>query len=121
MTRRAWDGVRHRRDLAGRGGRITRQGDGVGVREPRDWLGHMSYGGRDGGGYARGSRGVSGLEHRKGRGVGGGSPGSVVTAGEKTVVLVVLVRVSDSVLVEVTEPREDQPFVTVVVDLHTVE
>ncbi len=49
------------------------------------------------------------------------SLGSVVTAGEKTVDLVVMVRVSDSVLVEVTEPREDQPFVTVVVESHTVE
>jgi hypothetical protein len=32
-----------------------------------------------------------------------------------------MVRVSDSVLVEVTEPREDQPFVMVVVESHTVE
>lgn len=48
------------------------------------------------------------------------SPGSVVTGGEKTVVLVLIVRVSSSVLVEVTEPREDHPFVTVVVESQVV-
>lgn len=42
-------------------------------------------------------------------------------AGEKMVVLVLMVRVSSSVLVEVTEPRDDQPFVTVVVARHVVE
>lgn len=46
--------------------------------------------------------------------------GSVVTAGEMTVATVMIVRVSDSVLVEVTWPREDQPFVKVVVERHTV-
>jgi hypothetical protein len=42
-------------------------------------------------------------------------------AGEITVAQVVTVRVIDSVLVEVTEPSEDQPFVRVVVASHTVE
>jgi hypothetical protein len=45
----------------------------------------------------------------------------VVTAGEMTVEMVLMVRVSDSVLVDVTEPREDHPLVMVVVASHTVE
>jgi hypothetical protein len=45
----------------------------------------------------------------------------VVTAGEKMVVLVLMVRVSSSVLVEVTDPSDDQPFVMVVVESHFVE
>jgi hypothetical protein len=64
---------------------------------------------------------VLNIEQEEDRGGWVSSLGSVVTAGEKTVDLVVMVRVSDSVLVEVTEPREDQPFVTVVVESHTVE
>ena len=44
-----------------------------------------------------------------------------MTVGEMTVAQVVTVRVCDSVLVEVTEPSEDQPFVRVVVASHTVE
>jgi hypothetical protein len=52
---------------------------------------------------------------------GGCAPGSVVTAGEMTVSTLVMVRLSDSVLVDVMEPREDQPTVSATVVLYSVK
>jgi hypothetical protein len=58
---------------------------------------------------------------RRENGGPGSAPGSVVTAGEMTVLTLVMVRLSDSVLVDVMEPREDQPTVSATVVLYSVK
>lgn len=125
--RRAGDGVRDRLHLAELRRRIPGGRDGLGDGVPS--VGHRlgGYCRAHGGGWGQGVSGqeqgrcLPGTGKSARRRAGYGSPGSVVVAGEKTVVLVLMVRVSSSVLVEVTEPRDDQPLVTVVVARHVVE